>query len=88
MTKPFVGTEALAIGQVTRRVLDRHRRIYRNIYLPNCVELTPEIGAEAAWLWSDRQAILGGLSAAAWYGTRWIEPHSPAELFRANGKPA
>lgn len=87
MTKPFMGTEALATGQVTRRALERHARIYRNIYLPTCVELTPEMRAEAAWLWSDRQAILGGLSAAAWYGTRWIDPAAPAEVFRTNGKP-
>lgn len=87
MTRPFLGTDALAVRRVSRRALDRHRRIYRNIYLPAGVELTPEVRAEAAWLWSDRQAVLGGLSAAAWYGTRWIDPEAPAELFRTNGKP-
>jgi very-short-patch-repair endonuclease len=33
-----------------------------------------------------RQATLGGLSAAALQGSRWIDAHLPAELFRRNGK--
>lgn len=31
--------------------------------------------------------MAGGLSAAALYGTRWIDSADPAELFLANGKP-
>ena len=49
--------------------------------------LTPATGAAAAWIWSGRQATLAGSSAAALYGTQWIDPGLPAELFRRNGKP-
>jgi len=87
MTALFLGTEALSSGDISRRALGHHSRVYRGVYLPRDVELTAELRAHAAWLWSDRRAVLGGLSASAWYGTRWVDPKSPAELFRVYGKP-
>jgi hypothetical protein len=88
MTRPILGTEALAAGLMSRRALaSRYDAIYRNVYLAKGVELTAAHRAEAAWLFSGRQATLAGLSAAALYGTRWIDPAEPAELYRRNGKP-
>lgn len=85
---PFLGTEALAAGTVTRRTLaSQHVAVYRNVYVSRGVELTAVTRAQAAWLWSGRQATLAGLSAAALYGTQWINPQLPAELYRRNGKP-
>jgi hypothetical protein len=85
---PFLGTEALARGTVTRRTLrSRFEPVYRNVYLPKGEELTATKRAKAAWLWSGRQATAAGLSAAALYGTHWIDPRLPAELYRRNGKP-
>lgn len=82
-TWPFLGSEALAAGSVSRRTLrSRHRQIYRNVYLPNGVELTPVTRAVAGWLWSGRTATVAGLSAAALHGSRWIDARSPAELNR------
>jgi hypothetical protein len=87
-TGPFVGTEALTRGTVTRRSLNsRHERLYRDVYQPKGVALTPDRRAVAAWLWSGRQAAVAGLSAAALYDTKWIDPQLPAELYRRNGKP-
>jgi Protein of unknown function (DUF559) len=87
-TEPFIGTEALASGTVTRRTLrSRHNAIHRNVYIPKGEELTPVTRAVAAWLWVDRQATVAGLSAAALYGTERIDPRLPAELYRRNGKP-
>ncbi|MGA9492562.1 MAG: DUF559 domain-containing protein [Mycobacterium sp.] len=86
--EPFVGTEAQAGGRVTRRALrSRYRPVYRNVYVPRGHELTAVSRAMAAWLWSGRSATAAGLSAAALYGTRWIDPTRPAELYRRNGKP-
>nr|WP_090275905.1 hypothetical protein [Mycolicibacterium komanii]CRL69050.1 hypothetical protein CPGR_01365 [Mycolicibacterium komanii] len=83
-SSPFIGTEALAAGVVTRRTLvSRHRMIYRNVYLPKGVALTPRRRAAAAWLWSGRNATLAGSSAAALHGSRWINEDVPAELIRA-----
>lgn len=85
---PFLGTEAIATGALGPHTLrSRNDRIYRNVYLQKGVTLTAEKRAMAAWLWSERQATLGGLSAAAIHGTKWIDAHLPAELFRRNGKP-
>jgi very-short-patch-repair endonuclease len=81
---PFIGTEALSAGRVTRRTLrSQHQMVYRNVYLPNGQQLTPATRAVAAWLWSGRNATVAGLSAAALHGSRWIDPWGPAELNRA-----
>lgn len=83
LTEPFIGTEAVASGLVTRRTLvSRHDMIYRNVYLPKGIELTAELRARAAWLWSARNATLAGMSAAALHGSKWIRPEISAELIR------
>ncbi|MHC9297416.1 endonuclease domain-containing protein [Mycobacterium sp. LTG2003] len=88
MDRPILGTEALGAGSLTRRTLaSRHDAIYRNVYLRKGTEMTAATRAVAAWLWSGRRATLAGLSAAALYGTRWIDGNEPAELYRRNGKP-
>ncbi|WP_006243118.1 endonuclease domain-containing protein [Mycolicibacterium tusciae] len=80
---PFIGTEAVIAGTVTRRTLvSGNRMVYRNVYLDKAVELTPQRRAVAAWLWSQRNATVAGLSAAALYGTQWIDAALPAELVR------
>ncbi|BBX68535.1 DUF559 domain-containing protein [Mycolicibacterium psychrotolerans] len=79
---PFLGTEARRDGEVSRRALRRHQRIYRDVYLPVGTELTPVRRAAAAWLWSGRAATVAGLSASALHGSRWIDGSSPAELIR------
>jgi very-short-patch-repair endonuclease len=88
VAKPFLGTEALARGDVSLRTLhSRYERVYRNVYLPKGCEMTAAKRAVAAWLWSGRQSTLVGLSAAAVHGAKWIDPSLPAELCRPNGKP-
>lgn len=83
MMGPFLGTEALAAGMVTRRQLGRrYRALYRNVYLPAEQELTAVTRAKGAWLWSGRDAVAVGLSASALHGSKWIEANEPAELIR------
>jgi very-short-patch-repair endonuclease len=84
---PFIGTEALAAGAVSRRALAKHTMVYRNVYLPNDVELTPVRRAVAAWLWAGRNATLAGLSAAALHVSSWIDLELPAELIRTESRP-
>jgi hypothetical protein len=86
--RPFIGSEALAAGYVTRRTLrSRHTMVYRNVYLRKDHQLTAVTRAMAAWLWSGRTATVAGLSAAALHGSRWIDPRLPAELNRAEACP-
>ena len=85
-SEPFIGTEAIAAGDFTRRTIGRrNRQLYRNVYLPPGVELTPRSRAVAAWLWSERRATVAGLSAAALHGAQWIDADAPAELTRIAG---
>ena len=80
---PFLGTEAVGAGLVSRRQLrNRYRAVYRNVYVPIGTELTATTRATAAWLWSGRQATLCGLSASALHSSRWIDARLPAELIR------
>lgn len=58
----------------------RYRRLYRDAYLHNDVELTAAIRARAAWL--STGATLAGISAAAVLGTRWLDGEAPAEIIR------
>ena len=57
-------------------------QIYRDVYLARDVELTARIRAQAAFLATG--ATLGGLSAAAVLGAKWLDASAPAEVIRAD----
>ncbi|OBH58679.1 DUF559 domain-containing protein [Mycobacterium sp. E2479] len=79
--EPFIGTEAVRAGAYTERELRGScTRIYRNVYQLRGRELTARDRAIAAWLWSGKEAVVAGCSAAALLGAEWIDPHTPAEL--------
>jgi very-short-patch-repair endonuclease len=81
--QPFIGSAAVRRGEITRSGLARHHRaIYRDIYLPRDIELTAQLRARAAWL--STGATLCGLSAAAAFGTKWLDPSAPAEIVRTD----
>ncbi|WP_197373419.1 endonuclease domain-containing protein [Mycolicibacterium baixiangningiae] len=76
-------SEALAAGVVTRNDLRRcYVKLHRNVYVRKGRELTALDRAKAAWLWSNREAVLVGNSAAALLGTKWLSAEAPAELGR------
>lgn len=80
----ILASESLASGAVTRQQLrTRYIKLHRNVYALRTVELTARDRAMAAWLWSGREAVLVGTSAAAMLGTRWISAAEPAEIGRA-----
>jgi hypothetical protein len=85
---PFRGWEAIDAGRLTARQLRRlHVPVYPGVHMPRGVDLSAVRRATAAWLWSQRRGVLAGLSAAAMLGTRWVEPHMPAELIHTNRRP-
>jgi hypothetical protein len=54
MDWPFLGTEALATGAVTRyRLATHYDAVFRYVYVPKGQALTPVDKAVAAWLWID-----------------------------------
>jgi hypothetical protein len=83
--KPFIGSEALASGAMTRHELRTYyRALMPNVYL--CKRVQPSLGgrAVAAWLWSRRQAVVAGL--AALHGSRWVDDDAQVELIWRNAR--
>ena len=83
--EPFIGSEALASGTISRHQLrTRYRAVFPNVYLSNDVEVSLELRIFAAWLWSRRTATIVGAAAAALHGAKWIPDDVPVELIHAN----
>jgi hypothetical protein len=88
MREPFIGTEALASGALSRHQLrTRYRAVFPNVYVPKDAQLSLERRIWAAWLWSRRTATIVGASAAALHGAKWIPDDVPVELNHANTRP-
>ncbi|GAB7144939.1 hypothetical protein LRC484719_35380 [Mycobacterium riyadhense] len=62
--------------------------MFPDVYIPRThQELTLREKAVAGWLWSHRQGVLAGLTAASWHGSKWIDEHLPMELIWSNARP-
>jgi hypothetical protein len=80
---PFLGSAAIRRGELTRNDLRRRfRGVYRDVYMDSSAALTAIKRARAAWLATG--STLVGISAAAVYGTRWLDANRPAEIARAD----
>lgn len=85
MDQPFLGTEAIANGNLTRHTLRRDFiALHRDVYIGKDVRVTPIVRASGAWLRSRRRGILAGLSASSLHGARWIDPRLPAAIIDTN----
>ena len=51
------------------------------------VQLTARDRAIAAWLWSGKNAVVSGTSAATLFGAKWIDADTPAELISSRTRP-
>jgi hypothetical protein len=86
--EPFIGSEALASGALSRHQLrSRYRAVFPNVYVSNDAQLSLERRVFAAWLWSGRTATIVGAAAAALHGAKWIPDAVPIELNQANTHP-
>ena len=94
--EPFIGSEALTSGMLRRHQLrSRFRAVFPDVYVardlggpPACGgQLTLRQRAVAAWLWSHRQGVIAGLTAAAWHGSEWVDEQLPVELIWSNARP-
>jgi AbiEi antitoxin C-terminal domain len=85
MADPFLGSEALAAGDLTRYQLrSRFVPLHHDVYVVKGAELTPALRAKACWQRSRRRGVLAGFSAAALHGARWIDPARPAAIIDTN----
>lgn len=88
MTGPFIGSEALSSGALTRHKLRRHHEaIHPDVHVPIGTNLTAVQRAYAAWLWSKRRGVVAGQSAAALHGAKWVDAGQPAQLLYEHRRP-
>ena len=88
METPFIGREALESSLLNRHTLrSRFTAVYPGVYVGADARVTARVRAESAWLWSRRQGVLAGRSAAALHGAKWVGDNAPAELMYANRRP-
>lgn len=88
MAEPFIGSEAVASGLVTPYALrSRFVRVHPDVYVPAGTALSAGLRARSAWLWSRRRGVVAGRSAAALYGTKWIDDRAPAQLLYPYRRP-
>ncbi|MBB5166912.1 DUF559 domain-containing protein [Mycobacterium sp. AZCC_0083] len=85
--RPFVGSEALAAGLVRKHELrSRFRSVFPDVYVGADVDLTLQLRAVAGWLWSHREGVIAGLTAAGLHGAKWIDDCLPVELVWTNAR--
>jgi hypothetical protein len=85
MAEPFLGSEAIASGALTRSQLSSgYVRLFRDVYVDRDIEVTAALRAKAGWLWAKRQGVVAGISAAALHGSRWVEDTTAVELIHDN----
>jgi hypothetical protein len=85
MGGPFVGSEAIAGGLLTRSQLaTRYTRVFRDVYVNPDTPVTAALRAKAGWLWAKRQGVVAGFSAAALHGSKWVDGTTTVELIHEN----
>jgi hypothetical protein len=85
MGRPFVGSEAIARGLLTKSQLEtRYNRLFRGVYIDRDAEITAAVRAEAGWLWTGRRGVVAGFSAAALHGSKWVDDRRSVELIHDN----
>lgn len=85
--QPFIGTEALAAGEVSRHELRKYyRAIMPNVYVEKRLEPSLRQRAKAAWLWSRREGVVAGAAASAMHGAKWVDDDTPIELIWRNAR--
>jgi very-short-patch-repair endonuclease len=85
--QPFIGSEALAAGVVTWHELDRYyQAIMPNVYVEKWLQLSFRQRILAAWLWSQRDAVVAGAAASALHGAKWVDDDAVVELIWRNAR--
>jgi hypothetical protein len=88
VAEPFIGSEAVATGEILKSALrTKYTKLFRDVYVNRGTEVTPHVLARAGWLWSGRRGIIAGLSASALYGAKWIDAAGPLDIIHSNRNP-
>jgi hypothetical protein len=84
----FIGTEAVARGDLTYRQLARsYQLIYPNVYAHKLRELSVRDRTIAAYLWSKRRGVIAGAAASELHGARWVDAQTDTEVVCPTTRP-
>ena len=87
MRGPFIGSEAIATGALSRGTLRwNYRAVHPDVYLHKAARCDLYAHTVAAWLWTGRTGIVSGQAAAALHGVTWIGDSTPVELIAKHGR--
>lgn len=87
MDTPFLGPEALKSGSLTRGQLRwRYTAPHPRVYVRKDRPPTLSSRIVAAWLWTDRRAVIAGRAAAFLHGARWMDDTVGVELITRHGR--
>ncbi|MEE6164878.1 MULTISPECIES: hypothetical protein [unclassified Mycolicibacterium] len=82
MRIPFVGSDAVAAGHLTKGQLrHRYRPIYGNVYVPLGHQVSLRDRIRGATLTSG--GVIAGVAASAIHGAKWVDADVPVEVFTA-----
>ncbi|MGA5542595.1 hypothetical protein ACPCIR_12155 [Mycobacterium sp. NPDC051198] len=84
---PFIGSDAVRDGLIRKHQLRANfRAVLPDVYVAR--DFSPGLvdRARAAWLWSHRQGVLAGITAAALHGAEWVDECAPIELIWVNAR--
>jgi very-short-patch-repair endonuclease len=85
MGEPFIGSEAVAAGTLTKSQLAACcRRLFPDVYVERDVAVTAELRAKAGWLWTGKRGVVAGFAAAALHGSKWVDDAVVVELLHDN----
>ena len=85
MREPFIGSEAVAAGALTKTQLATWcRRLFPDVYVERDVDVDAELRAKAGWLWTGRRGIVAGFAAAALHGSKWADDRQLVQLIHDN----
>ena len=83
--EPFIGSEAVAAGALTKAQLTTQcRRLFSDVYVMRDIDVNAAVRAKAGWLWSRRRGVVAGFSAAALHGSRWVDDRQVVQLLHDN----
>jgi hypothetical protein len=88
MGEVFIGREAVLSGRLTRHELQRwYRPIFRGVYVPKNSLPSLRDRTVAAWLASDRMAVIAGAAASALHDAQWVDDDIEIELISRRARP-
>ncbi len=81
MREVFIGSEALARGELTRAGLRwNYRAVFPDVYAASALAPSLRLNTIAAAAWSRGAAVITGRAAAALHGAQWVAADVPIEM--------